>query len=148
MLLETVALCAHQNLQSDEAWHAPRCRHPYESESQRPLERFQDLSDTNGHDQPMVEGPRTDICQRTMGETSLPGYGPVGSVNRLVRTRLPGGVGAGGEKPPATRFGILCCQKIIIQKLNIGLEGLSYELFCFLTIKFLIRFRIGNIKFW
>ena len=24
-------------------------------------------------------------------------------MNRLVRTRMPGGVGAGGEKPPATR---------------------------------------------
>jgi hypothetical protein len=26
-------------------------------------------------------------------------------MNRLVRTRMLGGVGAGGEKPPATRFG-------------------------------------------
>ena len=26
-------------------------------------------------------------------------------VNRPVRTRMLGGVGAGGEKPPATRFG-------------------------------------------
>jgi hypothetical protein len=42
-----------------------------------------------------------------MGENSLPGYGPVGFVNRLVRTRLPGGVGAGGEKPPATRLDTL-----------------------------------------
>ncbi len=45
------------------------------------------------------------ICQRTVGEHSLPGYGPVDSVNRPVRTRLLGGVGAGGEKPPATRLG-------------------------------------------
>jgi hypothetical protein len=41
-----------------------------------------------------------------MGENSLPDYGSVVSVNRLVRTRLLGGVGAGGEKPPATRFAI------------------------------------------
>jgi hypothetical protein len=54
----------------------------------------------------MAERPRADICQRTMGETSLSGYGPVGSVNRLVRTRLLGGVGAGGEKPPATRLAL------------------------------------------
>jgi hypothetical protein len=40
-----------------------------------------------------------------VGEDSLPGHGPVGSGNRLVRTRMPGGVGAGGDKPPATRFG-------------------------------------------
>ena len=26
------------------------------------------------------------------------------SANRLVRTRMPGGVGAGGENPPATRL--------------------------------------------
>jgi hypothetical protein len=39
-----------------------------------------------------------------VGEHSLPGYGPVIAVNRLVRTRTPGGVGAGGEKPPATRL--------------------------------------------
>ena len=43
---------------------------------------------------------------------SLPGYGPVRSANRLVEpvlskskeTRMPGRVGAGGEKPPATRL--------------------------------------------
>jgi len=33
-----------------------------------------------------------------------PAYGPVIFVNRPVRTRTPGGVGAGGEKPPATRL--------------------------------------------
>ena len=38
-------------------------------------------------------------------EHSLPNYGPVIWVKRPVRTRLPVGVGAGGEKPPATRFG-------------------------------------------
>ena len=37
----------------------------------------------------------------------LPGYGPVISVNHPVRTRMPGGVGAGGEKPPATRLFLL-----------------------------------------
>ena len=37
---------------------------------------------------------------------SLPGYGPVTSLNRPVRTRMPGGVGAGGENPPATRLAI------------------------------------------
>jgi hypothetical protein len=39
-----------------------------------------------------------------MGENSLPDYCSVVSVNRPVRTRMPGGVGAGGEKPPATRL--------------------------------------------
>jgi hypothetical protein len=52
----------------------------------------------------MAQGSRATVCQRAVGEHSLPGYGPVISVNRPVRTRLPGGVGAGGEKPPATRL--------------------------------------------
>ena len=34
----------------------------------------------------------------------LTGYGPSVFGNRPVRTRMPGGVGAGGEKPPATRL--------------------------------------------
>jgi len=39
-----------------------------------------------------------------VGEHSLPGYGPVVSVKRPVRTRMRGAVGAGGERPPATRL--------------------------------------------
>jgi hypothetical protein len=35
----------------------------------------------------------------------LTGYGPSAFGNRPVRTRMPGGVGAGGENPPATRLG-------------------------------------------
>ncbi len=35
----------------------------------------------------------------------MTGYGPSLFGNRLVRTRMLGGVGAGGEKPPATRLG-------------------------------------------
>src|SRR3990170_907565 len=34
----------------------------------------------------------------------LTDYGPFVFGNRPVRTRTPGGVGAGGEKPPATRL--------------------------------------------
>src|SRR3990170_5836621 len=37
----------------------------------------------------------------------LTDYGPFVFVNRPVRTRTPGGVGAGGEKPPATRLGAI-----------------------------------------
>ncbi|MDO9066853.1 MAG: hypothetical protein Q7W05_00140, partial [Deltaproteobacteria bacterium] len=33
-------------------------------------------------------------------------YGSMFFGNRLVRTRMPGGVGAGGENPPATRLGL------------------------------------------
>ena len=35
----------------------------------------------------------------------LPGYGPVLLIKRPVRTRMQGVVGAGGEKPSATRLG-------------------------------------------
>ncbi len=45
---------------------------------------------------------------KTVGKHSLPGYGSVASGNRLVRTRLIGDVGAGEERPPATRLGSLC----------------------------------------
>jgi hypothetical protein len=54
----------------------------------------------------MAETPRADICQRTMGETSFSGYGPVGSVNRLVRLPASGGdplamwCGGWGRKTP------------------------------------------------
>jgi hypothetical protein len=34
----------------------------------------------------------------------LTGYGPSLFGNRLVRTRMPGGVEAGGENPPAIRL--------------------------------------------
>jgi hypothetical protein len=34
----------------------------------------------------------------------MTGYGPLLFGNRLVRTRMPGGVEAGGEKPPAIRL--------------------------------------------
>jgi len=39
-----------------------------------------------------------------VGKHSLSGQNRIALVNRPVRTRTPGGVGAGGEKPPATRL--------------------------------------------
>jgi hypothetical protein len=67
------------------------------------------------YDQPMAEGSRSHICQRTVGENPLPGYGPVILSNRPVRTRMPGGVGAGGERPPATRLEIRLLVKHCLQ---------------------------------
>jgi len=43
-------------------------------------------------------------CQRPVGENSLSDYGPIISMNRPVRTRMPSGVGRGGAKPPLTRL--------------------------------------------
>ena len=39
---------------------------------------------------------------------TLADYGSLVLGNRPVRTRMPGGVGAGGEIPPATRLEALC----------------------------------------
>ena len=65
---------------------------------------FQNYGCTIRHDQQMALGARVNICQRTVGENTLPGYGPVILVKRPVRIRMQGVVGAGGLKPPATRF--------------------------------------------
>src|SRR4030042_4120950 len=43
------------------------------------------------------------FIQRAAGDI-LTDYGPFVFGNRPVRTRTPGGGGAGGEKPPATRL--------------------------------------------
>ncbi len=51
---------------------------------------------SRGSDEPR----KTDFCVCGFE----PGYGPVGFRNRLVRTRILGGVRAGGERPPATRL--------------------------------------------
>jgi len=65
---------------------------------QRAMALVPDVDDANGDDQQMAQGSRSSICQRTVGSHSLPGHGPVISVNRLVRTRMTGGVGRGKEK--------------------------------------------------
>ena len=56
-----------------------------------------------------------------MGKHSLPGYGSVASGNRLVRTRLLCGVGAGGERPLATRLTKI--YNIYISYYNVKLMG-------------------------
>ena len=54
----------------------------------------------------MALGTRVNIRQRTVGENTLPGLGPVILMKRPVRTRMQGVVGAGGLKPPATQLAI------------------------------------------
>ena len=58
------------------------------------------------HDQQMAGRTGVDIRQGTVGENTLPGHGPVTLMKRPVRIRTQGVVGAGGEKPPATRFSL------------------------------------------
>lgn len=64
---------------------------------------FPDAGNPVGHDHPMAQGSGFAVCQRFVGEYPLPGYGPVTPGNRLVRTRMPGGVGRAGERPALTR---------------------------------------------
>ena len=52
----------------------------------------------------MAQGSGVAVCQGTVGKHPLPRYGAVAHGNRLVRTRMPGGVGRGREKLPLTRF--------------------------------------------
>ena len=52
----------------------------------------------------MAQETGLDIHQRTMGEHSLPGYGPVVFAKRPVRSRMQGVVGRDGEKPSLTRL--------------------------------------------
>jgi hypothetical protein len=59
------------------------------------------------------------VAQKAISE-GVKNQGPVVFVNRLVRTRMLGGVGAGGEKPPATRLGNLS-QRNQCQRLTNGL---------------------------
>ena len=67
-----------------------------------------DIGNADRNDQQVACETGSIICQRSMGEYSLPDYGPVISLNRPVRTRMPGGVGRAGEKPALTRFGDFC----------------------------------------
>jgi len=46
---------------------------------------------------------------------SLSGYSPISFVKRPVRTRIPGIVGAEGDKPPATRLGDFICKHVLPQ---------------------------------
>ena len=75
-------------------------------EPQRPVAAVVNACDAKRHDQYMVEESGFGVCQGIVVQHSLPGYGPELSVNRPVRTRMPGGVGAGGwgRKTPATRL--------------------------------------------
>ncbi len=72
------------------------------------MEAVQNTGNPIGDDQQMVQGSGSIICKRSMGEHPLPGYGSVTLGNRLVRTRLLGGVGRGREILPLTRLDGSC----------------------------------------
>jgi len=104
VLLETVALVPNQDPEPAEAGRPTWDIHQSRTEPRRSVGHVPQIGSPARFDQQMAEGSRSHICQRTVGETSLPGYGSVTLLNRPVRTRMPGGVGRGGEKPPLTRL--------------------------------------------
>jgi len=104
VLLQTVAQGKNQSAGASQAGNVAPYGHLSGNKPQRAVATIPDTGNANGHDQRLAQGSRASVCQRAVGSHSPPGYGPVISVNRPVRTRMPGGVGAGGEKPPATRL--------------------------------------------
>ena len=106
VLLETMAICQDKGARASEARHVPACCHISSHKPERPLASGPNTGHTDRHDQSMAQGSGASVCQRAVGEHSLPDYSPVNSVNRPVRTRMRGGAGAGGLKPPATRLGV------------------------------------------
>jgi len=97
----------NQGVGAPQTGYIAPCGHLSGHQPQMAVATIPDAGNTNGHDQRLAQGSRASICQRAVNSHSLPGYGPVTSVDRPVQTRMPGGVGAGGEKPPATRLGEL-----------------------------------------
>ena len=96
VLLETVALLPHQGTQTAQARNFTACCYLGWPQPKRPVASGADVGHAKWHDQAMAQGSRIGIRQGTMGEHSLSGYGPMIFMNRPVRTRMRGGVGAGG----------------------------------------------------
>ena len=71
---------------------------------QRAVATIPDAGNANGHEQRLAQGSRASICQRAVGTHPLPGYGPVISVNRPVRTSMLW-CGGRGRKPPGYPIG-------------------------------------------
>ena len=99
VLLQTVAQGKNQSAGASQAGNVAPYGHLSGNKPQRAVATIPDTGNANGHDQRLAQGSRASVCQRAVGSHSPPGYGPVISVNRPERTRMPGGVGA-GEKTP------------------------------------------------
>jgi hypothetical protein len=99
-----MALVPDQGPRIDQARYQPEAGHLHRPEPQGTIQARQNLGDPVGYDQQMAEESRSGVSQRPVGEDTLSGYGPVTHGNRLVRTRLLGGVGRAGERPALTRF--------------------------------------------
>ena len=95
VLLETMEASSDQDQEPPQAGNLPESSPGCRAQQERTMETRTYTGNPDRYDQSMAQGSRFSICQRTVGEHPLPGYGPVVSVNRLVRTRMLGGVGRG-----------------------------------------------------
>ena len=101
VLLETVGPSAASDRDVDQAGREPSQRHYHGSQQTRFVEYGAHAGDATGDVEPVVEGAGACLGQRAMDRVF-----PT-TVNRPVRTRMRGGVGAGGANLPATRLYML-----------------------------------------
>lgn len=101
LLLETMALAADQDQSSRLVGDRPAASDHCRCEFERTVLHVANQGDADGDVQPVAQGTRLGLNQGTMVPFSLPCF------NRLVRTRMLGGVGSAGEIPALTRLTVL-----------------------------------------
>ena len=74
------------------------------NQSQRPVAQRQNQGHSNRNIKQLAYKNRFDLRERSVGENSLSGHGPIKFMNRRMRTRMSGGVGRRGESPLFARF--------------------------------------------
>ena len=94
VLLETVEASANTNSPIAEARYELRSRVEDGTEPEKRVAPGEDDGDADRYDQRVVSDRRACLDPRLMDRTCSI------TVNRPVRTRMPGGVGAGGIKTP------------------------------------------------
>src|SRR5689334_18589001 len=101
VLLETVALRENENQTPHRLGDQRQRRDQSRHEFQRPVLHVANESNADGPVQRMATTTRLGLDQRSLGPFSLPCF------NRLVRTRMLGGVGSAGGIPALTRLALI-----------------------------------------
>ena len=95
VLLEAMEKMQNASSKSSRSWHVQEAGNPHQPESERSVASREDHGYPSRNDEQMAIRSGIGKHQETVGEHSLSGQGPITSGNRLVRTRMPGGVGRG-----------------------------------------------------
>lgn len=98
VLLETLALPAHAEPGANAIWRIASSGNPSREEPQGLLAYGKDHCQWSRNDEQVVAGAGTGEPEEPLGVTRST------SLNRLVRTRMPGGVGKRSEMAALTRF--------------------------------------------